>query len=370
MPAMANKQPPFSISYAVAILVALLAIRVAVNNWLTKAPLTKENFPMAEELDIREVPIIYYDNLTHLTDFIQDFVVLRSSKPFQIDELEELFGMENVRAKLVDPDCRRESTICLPCFKTPYSKEGVAYTTMSAVLKQNSGMYASFAKVSNEAATKMWKLMGANFAVSNTSLEHAFISNLNEPMITAQYHAASTLLSMSVQLAGRKTWVFIDRYEYISKWGAIPAAGVLLPTRSPKGKLTAYVYTSEPGDLFFFPASYAHTVYTHAGPNLMINYRKVTLESVIGQPLTFLQGLTFAIGNRLVELVNGTLKKRHPDDNAPLLQPELLFNIVAYKKIENSCEANNGEALPVDSQLVKVIHEFADKYPGGRRNVN
>src|SRR3546814_5996246 len=81
-----------------------------------------------------------------------------------------------------------------------------------------------------------------------------------------------------------------------------------------------------PGDVFFFPATYAHAVYTHAGPNLMMNFRKVTPECIYGQPVNFAQGLFSAFANIAVEKILGTVQRRHPDDKAPLLQPEQMYN--------------------------------------------
>lgn len=349
-------------SYAFAVLVALVAVRMGTHNWLTVRPRLPEDYPEPEEIEVREVPVQYYDNLTHLTGFIQDFVVLRSRKPFYAGDLKEMFADEVVRAKPLNFSCTRETTVCAPCYNSPFAKSSLNFTTIGEVLEPGSGLYASFAKVSNSAANRLWSLMGASFPVNNRSLEHAFISNLHQSMITAPWHAASPFLSMSVQLLGRKTWLFVERNEYLNGWGGLVAAGVVLTTKSPKQKLTLYVYTSEPGDVLFFPATYAHTVYTHKGPNLMMNFRKLVFEAFYGQPVTFLQGILSAAANKYYELLRGTMRKRHAEDKAPELQPEQLYNSVAYHKIENACNMRGGQAVPLDAKLVQILKERTAKY--------
>ena len=62
------------------------------------------------------------------------------------------------------------------------------------------GWYASFAKIADSAVEKMWNTMNFPFSVEVAELEHAFISNLKEPMITAAIHANPMTSSMAIQV--------------------------------------------------------------------------------------------------------------------------------------------------------------------------
>lgn len=81
---------------------------------------------------------------------------------------------------------------------------------------------------------------------------------------------------MAIQFTGSKTWIFFSNEDYLAKdgFGAIPAAPIALPRRVPTRPVNMYVYHSRPGDILFFPECWAHIVWTHAGPNFMLNYRK------------------------------------------------------------------------------------------------
>ena len=62
------------------------------------------------------------------------------------------------------------------------------------------GWYASFAKISDDAVEKLWNLLKLPFNVEIAELEHAFISNLKSPMITAAIHANPMTSSMAIQV--------------------------------------------------------------------------------------------------------------------------------------------------------------------------
>ena len=74
------------------------------------------------------------------------------------------------------------------------------------------------------------------------------------------------------------------------------AGSALFVKNSPPAGSTAelYVYTSEPGDVLFFPESWGHAVYTYEGPSVMVNYRKMVVGNFLRQPVTWLEAL---IGN-------------------------------------------------------------------------
>ncbi len=74
---------------------------------------------------------------------------------------------------------------------------------------------------------------------------------------------------MAVQYSGKKTWLFFTP-KLFDKDGA--ASSSLYLTKAPNELYDIYVYTSQPGDVLFFAESWGHIVYTHAGPNVMVNF--------------------------------------------------------------------------------------------------
>ena len=86
--------------------------------------------------------------------------------------------------------------MCRPCFDSTRMVQEVDTKTIFA----EHGWYASFAKISDTAVALLWDMMKFPFDVSTTVLEHAFISNLKEPMVTAGIHANPSTSSMAVQV--------------------------------------------------------------------------------------------------------------------------------------------------------------------------
>jgi hypothetical protein len=101
-----------------------------------------------------------------------------------------------VRAKALRDVCRWESSLCRPCFDTD---KPVQLISTSKIFNEK-GWYASFAKISDSAVEGLWNLMKLPFDVSTTQLEHAFISSLAKPMITAGLHANPMTSSMAIQV--------------------------------------------------------------------------------------------------------------------------------------------------------------------------
>ena len=117
--------------------------------------------------------------------------------------LKNILVESTVRAKSLRDTCKWESALCMPCFDSAMKVTNVNVSTVYA----ESGWYASFAKISNTVVSDLWNLLNFPFTVDMTSIEHAFISNLKESMITASIHANPMTSSMAIQFAGRKTWV-------------------------------------------------------------------------------------------------------------------------------------------------------------------
>lgn len=60
------------------------------------------------------------------------------------------------------------------------------------------GWYASFSKVSRQAASDLWDTMKLPFTVSESEMEHGFFSNFADPTVTCTYLIAlvSSILSV------------------------------------------------------------------------------------------------------------------------------------------------------------------------------
>eukprot|EP00415_Alexandrium_ostenfeldii_P004887 UN4887 len=117
-------------------------------------------------------------------------------------------------------------------------------------------------------------------------MTHTFLSNLGRDTITSSLHANCFTLSMAVQFAGSKSWLFMDPRDFMGTFGAQPSL-FMLPQRATSRPFRLYRYKSRPGDVLLFPANWGHTVKTHAGPQLMMNYRIVSLGFALGQPWNF-----------------------------------------------------------------------------------
>jgi hypothetical protein len=101
-----------------------------------------------------------------------------------------------VRAKALLDECPWQSSLCKPCFDPTRAVQEVD----TATIFREHGWYASFAKISDDAVQQLWDMMLFPFDVTTTVLEHAFISNLKNPMVTAGLHANPSTSSMAVQV--------------------------------------------------------------------------------------------------------------------------------------------------------------------------
>lgn len=134
------------------------------------------------------------------------------------------------------------------------------------------------------------------FAEKKYELIHAFASNFDHPRISTSIHCNALATSAAIQMIGSKTWLFYPPQVYLGKDGleSKPAKLSHFPTHSPRVPYDVYVYTSRPGDVLFFTNNWAHSVYSHEGPNFMINYRKLPEPSnFLPNPLAYLHMLGF-----------------------------------------------------------------------------
>jgi hypothetical protein len=137
---------------------------------------------------------------------------------------------------------------------------------------------------------------------------------------------------------------------------ATPAAPILLPKQSPSSPYELYVYTSEPGDVLFFPESYAHIVLTHAGVNVMINYRKFHIWNMLHQPLTWIAGRVNGFRSPLIhdagQVAGNAMQQQYV--------PEKQINQDAYNQMDQLCK---GESLSgFDLDMLKLLDDAEKKY--------
>jgi hypothetical protein len=116
--------------------------------------------------------------------------------PGETFEFDHMAINSTVRAKTLANDCSRQSILCKPCFNETKMVTSVDTTTVF----NEPGWYASFAKIADKAVENMWNMIKLPFNVEDTELEHAFISNLKESMITAAIHANPMTSSMAIQV--------------------------------------------------------------------------------------------------------------------------------------------------------------------------
>merc|ERR1712046_548724 len=109
-----------------------------------------------------------------------------------------------------------------------------------------------------------------------------------EGRVTAALHSNRLTQSAAIQWTGRKTWLFIKPEDMWSVFQSADACGSAYAQAVHPTPFTIYKYTSQPGDVLFFPASWAHIVYSHPGPQLMVNLRKFTPHSFKSQPIEWL----------------------------------------------------------------------------------
>ncbi|RYG67369.1 hypothetical protein EON64_07600 [archaeon] len=71
--------------------------------------------------------------------------------------------------------------------------------------------------------------------------------------------------------------------------------GISVPTKGPDGAFEVYRYVSQPGDIVFFSENWAHAVYTHAGPNFMMTFRRLEAGNILRRPLEWMQSVFYAL---------------------------------------------------------------------------
>lgn len=285
-----------------------------------------------------------YDN--EVPSWVDDFIIFRRNKKQTALEMQALVDGLNssVRAKHVDPSGAGGSIIC-PMANT---LGGLHNSHTSLVLAPNSSLYSSFSQITRESIKAMIDTTGIKIpGLEKTVMEHAFISNFPKSKVTAALHAAPVVSSSAVQLTGRKTWLFVMPKDFtgLHGFGGLPTPTAAHTTKAPESNIDFYVYDSEPGDVLFFPANTAHIVFTHPGPNIMLNFRRITWKSFASQPLNFLQ----AVLNMVLVQKLGLFGGRH-----------------AYPEVEAKSVSVRKDVVPENPVTLQMMRDIgANACPGG-----
>jgi hypothetical protein len=110
----------------------------------------------------------------------------------------------------------KESVICPPCFKHDEHEVIEVQDILNASSSSGgfSRYYSSFAKLEDGPSIQsLFDVMqfpdSLNFK-KDILFEHAFISNFDSDVLTAQAHGNSITSSMAVQFVGKKVWLFFS----------------------------------------------------------------------------------------------------------------------------------------------------------------
>ena len=239
-----------------------------------------------------------------------------------------------------------ESIICRQCF----ALDGQENIHTSEILDvPSSQYYSSFATLTDAPSVKALlenvPITGINF--DKVQFEHAFISNFPKKQLVAFLHGNGITDSLAIQFVGKKTWLFFppEVFRGSEMINAMSGVGTIFPTQSPKKPYDVYRYNSQPGDILFFGENWAHAVYTHAGPNIMMNFRLLTLGNFLRQPVQWLHTLLLT---RLYKVPQQKeLGRKH-------LTPYNKIYLEYFRKVSKVCDVEKG-AAEWDKQMVQLI---------------
>lgn len=269
-------------------------------SWFLAPPLTKEKFP-SRPFEVKTIPTTYYQvgNIGevlkgwHKPKGLEDYIHLYRPDPkgpkFEFDP--SILASKTQVEKFMNPCDRVESVVCKTCATLDEHK----MINISDLYATPSYYYSSFAKLDNVASiAELVKIVNIpGLEAKNMVLEHAFVGNFEQDKITAFFHANSLTSSMSIQFLGSKAWLFVSPQvmrdpEFLHSF---PGTGIVIPTKGPSVPYDVYYYESQPGDVLFFSENWGHTVLTKAGPNFMLNFRKMELGNFLRRPFDWLHSM-------------------------------------------------------------------------------
>jgi hypothetical protein len=288
---------------------------------------------------------------------------------FDID-LSKIKG--EIRVKQVRPDCVDKRGAVFGCYNTSCLIPGYKALVREAraedvLMVESSTSYASFTEFPDSITDELVRKM-KDFPLDwrSATKETSFLSNLPERIITAPLHSNPVATSMSIQFVGKKDWLFFDPYDFYKNDGfrGTPMNVVTIPSGAPRAdKMEYYLYTSQPGDILFLPANFAHVVATHAGPNIMANLRKFSLKRII--PFGFhTENLIHSLFNMFmfpqVDQTAVEYEGINTDGNEAIHKgafgvPEKVFNKKTFTQMDALC--NDWDPTNIDIKLLELINQ-------------
>lgn len=134
--------------------------------------------------------------------------------------------------------------------------------------------YAGFEAITDSDTLR--KMTGIDWStVGEYRQNNLFTSNFPREILTAPFHCAP-IDSISMQLLGSKTWLFISPDD-LARIHNVPMPTAFNLPMTDEELLSQikniHVVKAEPGDLIYFGPDWCHAVYTSAGRNLMFTLR-------------------------------------------------------------------------------------------------
>jgi hypothetical protein len=177
---------------------------------------------------------------------------------------------------------------------------GKINTTLGAAVSDarqpgnNVSYFASFAPFL-DAETSQQILSMSDVEYKSILVDTNFVSNFHRTVLATAIHSAVPINSYSVQLVGRKLWVFLPPNE-MESFQAVNVGPTILFSGSEAemaSKNNRYIIAvQEEGDLLFFPPQWGHAVVTKSGFNVMCNVREFAIaKSFFTYPRKVIEGL-------------------------------------------------------------------------------
>lgn len=266
-------------------------------------------------------------------------------------------------------DCLKRSTLvnnCIFDYNNTSTEEEIieAGDILSGARK---GYRAAFANLTNKETIKLvWETLNVPFSLASSRFEHSFISNLEFDAITAPFHANGLTDSMAYQLLGSKTWIFLPANTYVEMMQATAASSALFVKRSPPAGASpeAWVVTTVPGDVLFFPNCWGHSVYTYAGPNLLLNFRKIVPMNFIRQPVIWMSTIAefFLSSSHKLDEANTNQNVDEEVKKLSKFVPTKKANVRVNGLYEDMCTKEGKTGF--DVQILKLIDDEVKRITG------
>merc|ERR1719436_1745771 len=265
---------------------------------------------------------------------------------------------------MVKDGCMNRRSSILPCdtdFCLVKGSERFVVDAESILSETGRNFLGSFAKFDPRTMAFLETQLRTPGVLGSSNFDHAFLSNTKQFLTTAFLHANPMTTSMAIQYVGKKTWFFIRAADFLSDdgFGAVPSAPLMVSKHAPKrSTMDVFLYTSEPGDILFFPPNYAHLVVTHSGPNIMVNYRKFHILNFLQNPNNYLHSLfnLYWFGLDVDAGLDNEIRSRGGSWSQTKVTPEKQLNLYVAETFAKALCADES-ANNVDHVVSRILWE-------------